>query len=372
MWIGITFIVVENMHTGSNNDAQANQIVALNEIEQLIKSSISTDKTNQITEIETKIKDIQKDIQNNSTSSQNTDMILLGSFTIICGMSLVLGYIYIKIIVPFSEMEKYAAEVAKGNLETSLSVERSNYFGAFTWAFDHMRKEIINARTNEKQAIDNNKTVIATLSHDIKTPIASIRAYAEGLEANMDTNQEKRKMYTNVIMNKCDEVAKLTDDLFLHSLSDLKRIHVNLETLDIVSLLSSTIYELSIQQRDVEFIGNNARIYANVDRKRFIQVIENIVNNARKYAKTKIEITLKQKENTIFIHIRDYGQGIPDKDMPFIFEKFYRGENVNDEQGSGLGLFIVEYIMHQMHGNVTLHNHEVGLEVILRLPNING
>ena len=81
-----------------------------------------------------------------------------------------------------------------------------------------MRKEITKARSCEREAIENNKTVIATLSHDIKTPIASIRAYAEGLEANLDSTYEKRMKYLSILMRKCDEVSKLTNDLFLHSL----------------------------------------------------------------------------------------------------------------------------------------------------------
>ena len=98
-----------------------------------------------------------------------------------------MGYVYFAILRPFEKMKAFAGKIARGDFEDSLRYERSNYFGEFTWAFDSMRTEIIKARACEKEAIENNKTVIATLSHDIKTPIASIRAYTEGLEANMDT-----------------------------------------------------------------------------------------------------------------------------------------------------------------------------------------
>ncbi|MEE0266269.1 MAG: sensor histidine kinase, partial [Acutalibacteraceae bacterium] len=96
--------------------------------------------------------------------------------------------------------------------------------------------------------------------------------------------------------------------------------------------------------------------------------IENLINNSRKYAKTKIDIKLTKDDNLINIHFTDYGKGIPDNDMPFIFDKFYRGKNVESEQGSGLGLYIVKYLVEKMNGSVLLHNHANSFEAIVTLP----
>lgn len=98
---------------------------------------------------------------------------------------LLFAYFYYKLLRPFRNMEQYAQELANGNFDIPLQYERTNFFGSFTWAFDHMRKEIQYARTREANAINENKTIIASLSHDIKTPIASIRAYAEGLQDSL-------------------------------------------------------------------------------------------------------------------------------------------------------------------------------------------
>lgn len=105
---------------------------------------------------------------------------------------IVFGYINFAILRPFEKMKDFAQNISQGNLEVPLDYARSNYFGKFTWAFDSMRTEITRARACEQEAIKNNKTVISTLSHDIKTPIASIRAYTEGLEAKLDSTPEKR------------------------------------------------------------------------------------------------------------------------------------------------------------------------------------
>ena len=96
--------------------------------------------------------------------------------------------------------------------------------------------------------------------------------------------------------------------------------------------------------------------------------IENLINNARKYAKTKVDISLTKDSGFVYIHFRDHGKGIPDEDMPFIFDKFYRGRNCGDEAGSGLGLFIVKYITQQTGGDIVLKNHPDGLEATVSLP----
>ena len=142
---------------------------------------------------------------------------------------------------PFQKLEDFAGQVAEGNLDIPLEYERKNIFGAFTWAFDNMRLEIKRARNAEKAAVENNKTVIATISHDIKTPIASIRAYCEALQAGMDLNPERRERYLNVIIAKCDEVSTLTNDLFLHSLSDLDKLQMNYDTYEANPLISAML-----------------------------------------------------------------------------------------------------------------------------------
>ena len=203
-----------------------------------------------------------------------------------------------------------------------LNYERTNYFGQFTWAFDCMRKEITKARSCEREAIENNKTVIATLSHDIKTPIASIRAYAEGLEANLDSTLERREKYLRVLMRKCDEVSKLTNDLFLHSLSDLDKLKINLEEFEIVECVQEAVEEMATEQGDLIFEKPGFQMMVQADKNRLVQIMENLINNGRKYAKSMIVISLVAKNELVEIHVRDYGAGILDEDMPFIFDKF--------------------------------------------------
>ena len=287
-------------------------------------------------------------------------------------MMMVFLYVYINVLKPFDKMKDFAAEIAKGNFNVPLKYERSNYFGAFTWAFDSMRKEIIRSRAAEREAIENNKTVIATLSHDIKTPIASIRAYAEGLEANLDKSPERRRRYLEVLMRKCDEVTSLTNDLFLHSLSDMGKIEIKPEQLELTSFMEQTVSEIAAERGDVSFRkpGFSPIVYA--DKKRLTQIVENLINNSRKYAKTEINISMTEADGAVEIHFRDRGEGIPDEDVPFITDKFYRGRNCGNENGSGLGLYIVKYITEQSGGELELKNLNPGLEVTVTLPIVSA
>ena len=218
--ITITFYVQDNRQ--NLEDIKGSQIVALNEIKQLALKGDYEKLLEKSSNLEKSLYSSQYTQDNTLTaiSGNNSRLLLLCSIYIIFIIT-ILVYIYFSILRPFDKMKNFATEIAKGNFNIPLNYERSNYFGSFTWAFDSMRREIIKARTSEKEAIENNKTIIATLSHDIKTPVSSIRAYAEGLEANLDNSPYKRAKYLGILMKKCDEVSKLVNDLFLRSISDL-------------------------------------------------------------------------------------------------------------------------------------------------------
>lgn len=346
------------------SDERSEYIVALNEISRLSDSgnyAAAGEKTALLQEI---IRQAGK-----RQSVQGAAL----AIPIICGVSMLFfvtafGYIYFAMLRPFDKLKGFAEKISGGDFDVPLKFQRSDYFGEFTWAFDSMRNEIKKSRASEREAVENNKTVIVTLSHDIRTPIASIRAYAEGLSANLDSSYEKRERYLSVILKKCDEVSRLTNDLFLHSISDLDKLKIIPEKIEIGAFTAGVMSEISAEREDVLFRRLEDTVFVNADANRLKQLYENIINNARKYAKTNIEVYFTREEGKIVLHFRDYGSGIPDENMPFIFDKFYRGNNCGDEPGSGLGLYIVKYIAEKNGGSVALQNHTPGLEVKVALP----
>ena len=369
LWVTVLFAAVIVMITGlfyfaasvQSHPGGAEQVVALNEIDQLVKAG-----NNELAR--EKIAALEKMIRNTEFVEQGKGKVLAIGAVSLVFLAVVSLYLYFEVLRPFEKLQGFADSIARGNFDVPLKYERTNYFGKFTWAFDSMRNEITKARRCEKEAVENNKTVIATLSHDIKTPIASIRAYSEGLQANMDSTAEKRDRYLRVIMRKCDEVAKLTNDLFLHSLSDLDKLKIQAERFSLCAFVESVVSEIAGEHEDLTFRKPQFEVSVSADKNRITQIIENLINNSRKYAKTPIDIHMTQSEGSVSIHFIDYGPGIPDSDMPFIFDKFYRGKNVDKEQGSGLGLYIVKYLTEKMGGTVLLHNHPGSFEAIVTLP----
>lgn len=345
----------------TKESAAGKQLVMLNEIQKLNEEANGNVLTGQaIDELEESIK--RGDIQGNKDFMLKVCIVL-----VVMGSLYTVGlffYIYRCMIKPFEKLERYAQEIAGGNFDVGLEYERTNYFGAFTWAFDHMRKEILFAKKKEEQAIESNKTIVATLSHDIKTPIASIRAYSEALEANLSASYEKRQQYAGTIIRKCDEVTALVNDLVLHSLSELEKLEIKMEEVRVDKVIRQTVTDLGFENMSVKEPIPEATIIG--DAKRIEQVLENLFNNARKYAPGKEVVVYVEETNDSYrIHVKDYGTGILPEDMPFIKQKFYRGKNTNNMPGSGLGLYIVDYIMEQMNGIFELHNSESGLDAVL-------
>ena len=354
---------------GEKQDNSGSLSVMANEIEQLIAKGETVEAGKRAAELKAALSEYSVVEKERAADFGAVWLVFGASAVIIAGAFL---YIGLRIIRPFEKLSDFAQRIAKGDFDLPLNYERENYFGKFTWAFDSMRREIIKARAAEKEAVENNKTVIATLSHDIKTPVASIRAYAEGLEAGLDSTPEKRRKYLSVIMSKCDEVARLTDDMFLHSLSDLDKLKMNSERIEFCGFAEGAVTEIGEEYGDVRFQKPDFTAFVDCDKNRLTQIFGNIITNARKYAKTDIDVSISLEGNEVSISFRDYGEGIADEDIPFIFGKFYRGKNCGSEQGSGLGLYIVKYVVEQSGGRVTLRNLEKGLEIKIFLPIIES
>lgn len=270
--------------------------------------------------------------------------------------SLILLLIYIYILRPFRKLENFAGEVAKGNLEAPLIQEHHNFFGAFTWAFDMLRKELKTSKEREDEAQRTKKELVAVLSHDIRTPIASIKAYAECLKSLPDKDSERAQRYLEVIINKTDEIAKLSQDMFLHAISDLEKLEVSPAEYCSRELLNSIIEPLILHYENRIIITNafpNVTVFT--DEFRLAQVLENIISNSAKYApKSNIEISSYVEDDYLKCCFKDYGDSVLPEDMPFLFDKFFRGKNAKENglAGTGLGLYISKYILEKTAGQI--------------------
>ena len=275
-------------------------------------------------------------------------------------------YIYIRktVIKPFNDLNSFASRVAEGNLDIPLTMDEGHVFGEFTEAFDMMRTELKKARIAEKKASDDKKEMVAKLSHDIKTPVASIKSTSEiGYEV---TKEERTKEMFGVINSKTDQIKSLVDNLFNSSVQDVTEIAVNpgtYESVDIVSLIKNSDYLNKAGSFDIP----SCSVY--MDKLRLQQVFDNIFMNSYKYANTAITVNAETTDDYLVIRIADEGPGVKDEELPLLKEKYKRGSNASDKDGAGLGLYLTNYFMEKMDGKLGLKNLEKGLEaaVYIRL-----
>lgn len=295
-------------------------------------------------------------------------VILLVFLTLMAGNTL-LFFLYSAYIRPFHKLEAFSAEVAKGNLDSPLPMWRHNFFGAFTESFDVMREELKGAREREYQANLSKKELVAELSHDIKTPTAAIKAVCEVLEMTETSSDTARKV--QIIAAKADIIDKLVSNLFHATLAELEMLKV--EPREESSLLISQMLENMKGYGDIfhgmEIIQENEipPCLLVMDKLRLEQVIDNLVSNACKYAGTSVFVHYQDIGEGITVRVRDAGEGVPEEELSFVTEKFYRGSNAKGISGAGLGLYLVKCFMEQMQGGMECYNdHGFVVTVFLR------
>jgi len=292
------------------------------------------------------------------------------SVMITCVLILLSGYlllifIWLRFIRPFRKLGRFAGEVAKGNLDLPLPMEKHNFFGAFTESFDLMREELKKAREKEYQANISKKELVAELSHDIKTPVAAIKATCEVMEIkekNPDTLEKVR-----VIEAKADTIDRLIGNMFHATMEELQMLKV-----EPTEESSKEIPEMFEQLRfygDICLKNEIPECLLYMDKLRLTQVIDNIVNNSFKYAKTRVDVSFEEKENGVTIEIRDTGTGVSKEELVLITEKYFRGSNAKGATGSGLGLYLAKSFMEQMRGSMECHNDD-GFVVTLFLQKV--
>lgn len=361
----VSVFLVEEGYEGSLR----NQVVELNDVREVLAGDVSESQSGLVVQADQALAAAQDQLRNAAEFRDGTSaaaVALIALIAIVAILLLVL-YLYRAVLRPFTRLEGFAEEVASGNLDVPLVYERSNPFGKFTWAFDHLRKALDRARKDEERMRESHKTALASLSHDLRTPLASLRAYAEALEMGLVDSEAERAEYERAIIRKCDETSSLVEDLFQHALSDMDRILVECEPVHAAPIVrlcagdSSGLSPISSERIDDAVLE--------ADGARLAQVIDNLIGNSIKYAEgAGIDVSAVAEGGIYMISVRDFGPGIPAEDIPFATERFYRGSNASGKPGSGLGLFISAYLLERMGGKLYLENVHPGLKATIELP----
>ena len=277
-------------------------------------------------------------------------------------------YIEKNIITPFNNMKNFAGRIAEGKLDEVLVMDKNNMFGTFTESFDIMREELDASRKREVALQRRERELVASLSHDLKTPITGIKVTTELLKAKLEAGKtEGMEEKLDNIYKKTEQIDVLVSDLFSSTLEDLGEFKVSC-TDEKASVLGEIIAKYDDKSKVVA--TDIPDVLIRIDTKRMSQVIGNIISNSYKYAGTKIDVSYRIEEEFLEMTIKDYGPGVPEEELSLIANKFYRGKQWADskQEGSGLGLYIAKMLMEKMDGELLPESKGEGLSITLLIP----
>ncbi|WP_051533539.1 HAMP domain-containing sensor histidine kinase [Anaerovibrio sp. RM50] len=290
-----------------------------------------------------------------------------------------------QILGPLSALRKASAEIRQGNLDTPIEIQAQDEFGDACRDFEAMRLELKAAREQQEKYEENRKELIAGISHDLSTPLTSMKGYASGILDGIAKTPEKQRHYVEMIFQGATTMEKLVESLFLFSKLDLGRIPFNLENVplrdyftDFYNEQKSLLAEKNINLSMEMLLDDNNQGLVSIDRIQFQRVIDNLIGNSSKYSNkdgVDINIRLESVNNNLRITFADNGPGVPEEDLPKLFDSFYRTDHArsNVAKGSGLGLAITKRIIDGMKGTIWAEsNPSGGLCIIMELPIINS
>ena len=283
-------------------------------------------------------------------------------------------WIYRSIAVPLVKLRKATQNIKEGNLDFVLEVEGKDEFSQLCQDFEEMRKRLKES-TEEKILMDKeNKELISNISHDLKTPITAVKGYVEGIMDGVADTPEKMNRYVRTIYNKTNEMDHLINELTFYSKIDTNRIPYTFSKLNVEDYFSDCAEELGLEMetKGIELVYANyveKDVQVIADGEQIRRVIHNIVSNAIKYMekpKGIIQLRVKDVGDFIQVEIEDNGKGIAAKDLPYIFDRFYRTDvsRNSSKGGSGIGLSIVKKIMED-HGGKVWATSRLGIGTIM-------
>ena len=302
------------------------------------------------------------------------DMILTATIILVFTALSVGLWIYRSIAVPLVKLKKATKNIKEGNLDFVLEVEGNDEFSQLCQDFEEMRKRLKES-TEEKILMDKeNKELISNISHDLKTPITAVKGYVEGIMDGVADTPEKMDRYVRTIYNKTNEMDHLINELTFYSKIDTNRIPYTFSKLNVEDYFSDCAEELGLEMetKGIELVYANyveKGVQVIADGEQIRRVIHNIVSNAIKYMEKPrgiIQLRVKDVGDFIQVEIEDNGKGIAAKDLPYIFDRFYRTDvsRNSSKGGSGIGLSIVKKIMED-HGGKVWATSRLGIGTIM-------
>ena len=285
----------------------------------------------------------------------------------------ILFFVRFRILRPFHILQEAPYELSKGNLSIGLKENKNRYFGKFVWGLNLLREHLEEQKEKELKLQKEKKTLILSISHDIKTPLSAIKLYARALSGNLYNTEEKLCEVAEGIQEKAIEIETFVAQITEASRSEILNMEVKQGEFYLDDLMKNLrdYYKEKLKLLQIEFeVGAFANTLVRGDLDRGIEVLQNMMENAIKYGdKQKITISVAEEEGCQLITVKNGGCQLPEQELPHIFDSFWRGSNVSRTEGSGLGLYICRQLMKKMDGDIfaVIEGDEIGVTAVFRM-----
>lgn len=272
------------------------------------------------------------------------------------------AWVYRSILWPIGKLQEATKQIRDGNLDFTLDVEDDDEIGQLCQNFEEMRIRLKESTEEKIQYDKESKELISNISHDLKTPITAIKGYAEGLMEGVASSPEKRDKYIRTIYNKANDMDRLINELTFYSKIDTNKIPYTFSKINVANYFRDCVEEvgLELEARGIElgyfnFVDEDVMVIADAEQMK--RVINNIIGNSLKYMDKKngiINIRILDVGDFVQVEIEDNGKGIGQKELPYIFDRFYRTDSSRNSSkgGSGIGLSIVKKIIEDHGGKI--------------------
>ena len=267
---------------------------------------------------------------------------------------------------PLAELNQAMRHIRDGNLEYTLKADENSEFGELYHNYEDMRLRLKESADEKLEHERQSKELISNISHDLKTPMTSIKGYVEGLKDGVANTPEKQQKYIQTIYNKVGDMDKLINELTLYSKIDSDRIPYNFHRINVSDYFGDCVEEIGvdmesrgIQLNYVNLISPHVMIIA--DPEQMKRVINNIISNSVKYMDKlhgRIDFRILDEQDSIRVEIEDNGKGISPRDLPNIFDRFYRTDSSRNSMQGGSGISIVKKIIEDHGGYIWATSRE--------------
>lgn len=305
-------------------------------------------------------------------------MYVLVALFIITLLGFIIRLIYKRILVPISILTNETKLISKGDLSHKINYHYDDEIGRFIAAFDDMRHTLYLKQKEQEQFEIDRKDFVDSISHDLRTPIASISAYVEALQDGIAQSEEEQKDYLSVIQKKIDILQELSSQLHLtYQTTDL--LTLNIQSVSPLDWAKEFIEQVKIEclTRKIDVMIDNrltdsSHYMVEIDFLQLNRALHNILDNAYRFSDKILNLVFDQQDNQLVIRIENDGVTIKNDQLHQIFQRFYTENKQNVKGHLGLGLYIADTLILAMHGQIkaTIRNDIIVFEISLPLSKI--